>query len=161
MMKKTIHLLLTVLALMAVSCTPKPIQKNTSQMRLFVDGIGEITADTTITVHEVQQSLSGAQQMQIQGELKNVEPTVLTMQITRSATDRMDEFCTERVCTICDGEPVQELVFNVPEGEPDTDWYAHYTLPKEGEMNYTVQYKFINLDRHFTLTVHYEPAVPR
>ena len=152
-MKKILYITAALMCLCMVSCN-KPEPEKHSDMKVLVNGVGVITKDTTIVINTAELSLSGDLQMSVNGDVKDVVD-VLEVTITRSATDRIDEFCTGGVCTICDGETVQELEFPF-KGETASTWYAHYNLPNEGETDYVVSYQFSNYDKSVTLTVHYD-----
>ena len=53
-----------------------------SNMQLFVDGIGEITGDTTIVVTTAEEQLSGKLQMSVEGTLEGVQ--AVRVIVTRS-----------------------------------------------------------------------------
>ena len=152
-MKKLMYVFMAALTIGLAACN-KPEPEKHSDMKVFVSEFGEITKDTTIVINNAELSLSGDLQMSVLGEIKDVVD-VLKVTITRSATDRIDEFCTGGVCTICDGETVQELEFPF-KGETASAWYAHYRLPMQGDTDYVVSYKFSNYDKSVTLTVHYD-----
>lgn len=160
-MKKICYVFVAMSAILLVGCGQKETPTPPSQMGVYVRGIGDIRQDTTIVVTDAIQSLSGEMQMEVVGEVTmSISP--LKMIITRSATDRIDEFCAADKCTICDGEETQELEFFYDKDVPDSEftskieWYAHYILPRTGETDYVVKYQFINFDRQLTLTVHYD-----
>ena len=123
-----------------------------STMKLFVNGMGEITKDQTITLHGAELQMSGKLQMEVNGTIEGVEKVRVI--VTRSAEGREDELCALGTCAAGDGEREQEFNFKVI-GDSNT-WFAHYTVPKEGDAKYTVKYKFINYSRVITLTVVYD-----
>ena len=157
-MKQALYVFIAALGLSLAACQPKnpPVVEEDphSQMQVLVNGIGVIHQDTTIVVHDALLSLSGEMQMEVRGEFQNVVKK-LEVFITRSAIDRIDEFCTANTCTMCNGEEQQHLSFNLGE-ETSATWFAHYTLPETGDTDYIVSYKFVNYDREMTLTVHYD-----
>jgi hypothetical protein len=160
-MKKIIYMMAALLAVTLVGCKPTPVPTFHSEMTVFVNGIGAITKDTTIVVHDAEMNiLTGEMTMGLSGDIRyTLAP--LDVNVTRSATDRIDEFCAAGKCTITNGEETQHLHFqyDMYEGElwaPNVDWYAHYNLPKEGDTDYVISYQFINHDRNVTLTIHYD-----
>jgi len=152
-MKKIIYMMVALLSLCLAGCNKLEPEKH-SDMKVLVNGVGEITKDTTIVINLAEISLSGELQMSVHGEMKDVVD-VLKVTITRSDTDRIDEFCTGSTCTICDGETIQELEFPFKDNT-SSRWYAHYYLPQDGDTDYVVSYKFSNYDKSVTLTVHYD-----
>lgn len=163
-MKRLIYLFLAALTLSFAACnnqpTPPPEPEEpeiddptvASSMQLFVDGIGEITKDKTVTLHNAVLKLSGEMQMEVKGTIEGVE--ALRVMVTRSATDRVDELCALGTCAAGDGEAEQEFNFSVVDGSKT--WYAHYIVPEADHSPYTVKYKFINYSRVITLTVVYD-----
>jgi len=157
-MKKYVYVLaIALLAMSWAGCQPKNgPDGHHSEMKVIVTGVGVITSDTTIVIHDAMLNvLSGETQMEVRGELKDVTDK-LEVTITRSATDRIDEFCVANSCNICNGEETQHLEFNFTGNNTGSSWYAHYNMPQDGDLDYTVSYKFVNYDRQVTLTVQYD-----
>ena len=163
-MKKLMYVLLAALTLSFVACNNQPVTPPEpeepeiddptipSTMQLFVDGIGEITKDKTITLHNALLSLSGELKMEIKGTIEGVDK--IRVMVTRSTTDREDELCAFGTCATGNGETEQEFNFSVIDGS--NTWFAHYTVPEADHSPYTVKYKFINYSRVITLTVVYD-----
>ena len=160
-MKKLMYVLLAVLTLVFAACNNRPTPPEEpeiddptvpSTMKLFVDGIGEITADRTITLHDALLSLSGETKMEVKGTIEGVQ--ALRVLVTRSEEGRTDELCAFGKCALGDGELEQEFNFFVVD-DSDT-WFAHYIVPETDHSPYTVKYKFINYSRVITLTVVYD-----
>ena len=156
-MKRLIYLLLAALTLSFAACnnqpTPPPEPEEpeiddptvASSMQLFVDGIGEITKDKTVTLHNAVLKLSGEMQMEVKGTIEGVE--ALRVMVTRSATGREDELCVG-ACAAGDGEAEQEFNFSALGGS--STWFAHYIVPEADHSPYT------NYSRVITLTVVYD-----
>ena len=161
-MKKLMYLLFAALTVGFAACK-QPVNPPTedpeiddptvaSNMQLFVDGIGEITADRTITLHDAEESLSGELTMAVRGTIEGA--VALRVIVTRSATGRKDELCALGKCSAGDGE--EEQVFNFKMLDGAHTWFAHYTVPEQDHSAYTVNYKFINYSRVTNLTVVYD-----
>lgn len=166
-MNKFVHFFtLALLMLSLVACNNKPTPPDPgnsedpeiddptipSTMKLFINGMGEITKDQTITLHEAEEQLSGKMQMALNGTIEGVEKVRVI--VTRSVEGREDEFCALGTCAPGDGQLEQEFNFSVIGGAKT--WFAHYTLPESGDTEYTVNYKFINYSRVITVTVVYD-----
>ena len=162
---KSTNLLIFALLMMSFSAcnnkpTPPPVPEDPeiddptvpSSMKLFVNGVGEITGDRTITLHEAEEQLSGKMQMALDGTIEGVEKVRVI--VTRSVAGREDELCALGTCAPGDGQ--SEQVFNFHVVSDSHTWFAHYTLPESGDTKYTVNYKFINYSRVITLTVVYD-----
>jgi hypothetical protein len=76
--------------------------------------------------------------------------TPLTVTITRSEKDLVDEFCCAGQCTFGSGE-LQDTLYFVPNGM--AGWYVHF-MPQPNT-NATVTYLFSGDDEERALTVHY------
>ena len=171
-MKKLMYVLFAALMMSLVACHNQPVtppEPNDpeiddptipSNMQLFVEGIGEITGDTTIIVTTAEEQLSGKLQMSVEGTLEGVQ--AVRVIVTRSELDREDELCALGTCAAGDGQLEQEFNFRVV-GD-NNKWYAHYTFlpdfcttePYTPHYLYTVNYKFINYSCVVTLTVVYD-----
>ena len=170
-MKKLMYVVLAMFAISFAACSPieNPPEPEdpeiddptvASNMQLFVDGIGEITGDTTIVVTTAEEQLSGYYQMSVEGTIEGIQ--AVRVIVTRSKKDRMDELCALGTCAAGDGELEQEFNFRVI-GD-NNKWYAHYTFlpdlcrtePYTPLNPYIVNYKFINYSRVVNLTVVYD-----
>lgn len=129
------------------ACNNQPVQK--SSMHVFVDGVGEITADTTLIVDEVYQSISGYPEMALNGRVDSV--STLDVNIHRRVLDAFDEFCCAGTCSAGDGEAEQSLHFKLPEGTTSSPWYIHCRA--EQDTVYAITYHFINQGKKIQLQV--------
>ena len=163
-MKKLMNVLFAALMMSFVACNNQPVTPPEpedpeiddptvpSSMKLFVDGIGEITGDRTITLHDAVLMVSGEMTMTVSGTIEGVD--ALRVIVTRSTEGRKDQLCAFDKCSPGDGELEQVLNFKM-QGITNT-WYAHYVVPEQDHSAYTVNYKFINYSRVVNLTVVYD-----
>lgn len=108
----------------------------TQQFTLSVNGIGEITHDTTITITDIEENIfTGKPQMGIDGVL--AFDGTLYVDIQREDTNVDDQFCCADKCINSDGERIQQLDFNV---KGISSWFTHLT-PEETK-DYTITYTF-------------------
>lgn len=120
---------------------------------LSADGIGDIDADTTITITEAEMDpLTGAIQMEIHGNLLLINGTALKVEITRSASGVADQFCCGSNCV--NGNLAETETLNFTVASKMSSWFTHYA-PAPGSV-YTVTYKFIDGSHAITLTVNYD-----
>lgn len=117
---------------------------------LSVNGIGEITHDTTIIVTEVEKNIfTGENEMGINGMLGYNGK--LYVDIERENTEVDDQFCCADKCINTDYEHKQELDFTV---SGMSQWYTHLT-PTD-HTDYTLTYVFNSHDTQpLRLTVIY------
>lgn len=131
--------------------TPEYLDKSKASSMVVYLGLVPVSGDTTITVTEAEQSLSGAVQMGVSGKISGVKAFRVTA--TRSEADQKDELCAGVQCVPGDGELTQDFDYSLM-GNTEASWYTHYTPVKEGV--YTVKYCFQNYNRSITLTVKYD-----
>ena len=118
---------------------------------LSLNGYGEIPAegvDTTVTQAE-KDFLTGEMVMSLEGSLVSTNP--LTVTITRSETDLVDEFCCAGQCLPGNEELSQwiQLTFS----EKNTNWFVHYS--PQPASNVTITYTFSDGTDERVLRVNY------
>lgn len=135
-MKKMMMMAVAALALVLAACGD-PEKEPTQPLVLTVDGIGTITADTTITLTKsILDPVSGRNRMEIKGTLAG--PKEVEVLITRSDLGFSDEFCAAGQCTPSNGELKQTIALLL--AADGANWYAHY-FPS-ATADYTVEYVF-------------------
>ncbi len=118
----------------------------------------KITKDTTIVVtdYEYDEDLEEAE-MGVEGVMYSDESENITVNITRSATGIIDQFCAGGNCIPGNGEEQQELSFVVGSMETMRSWFTHYTPLAIGEE--TITYAFNDgVNPVITLTIVYNYA---
>lgn len=118
---------------------------------LSVNGVGDIEADTTITVTAYEEDpLSGTKLMEVKGKIL-CSASQLKVELTRSEAGLDDQLCLGQQCTPGDAALTQEMNFAV---SGLMDWYTHYSVV-EGK-TYTIAYKFMDGETPLTLTIIYD-----